>query len=512
MEKIIRSAALLVVAVMIFACLPLASSAADYIIKDGLAAYYDGANNSNGKQDMNATVWRDLSGNGLHFEVQTDDTTKWTKNAFHSDRKQIYFNDGVLPVVNGNFYTIEMAFGEMEFYGTDWLTLVASDNDEFSMFIRVQDGLDQIEYKYNDNNRDRPMCDNGKDLVNNSTLAITFELSDDVKICKIYIDGVVVAQGVPTVANIANSLFFGHGNEKRAWQGDIYAFRFYDRVLSEEEIRHNSAVDDDKYRSGKDYNPEQEATDTAEIETRPYVEYKPGDVITVADFSDPATCQKALAMDYRNCNLEMDESGALKVTVTGADPYFYIPIDRTNSFSGEIFSTLIFTYKTGTLEDDFGQIYFSTTYQQVYWTDCVADADFSESKEFRDYEINMKSDNYNDNWQNDIIMLRIDVCENQNELGQGQEYWFKSVKARYDDQSAVTEAPTEAPTKAIEETHADPANTDAPKENGTKAVDTKPAAEPEKSNAGWIIGIICGVAGVAAIVAVVMIVLKKKKK
>ena len=507
-----RIIGIILAAAVLAGCLTFGASASDDIIKDGLAAYYDAANNSNGMQDMTAIVWRDLSGNGLHFEVETDTETYWTKNALHVNRHRTYFNDGVLDVVNGNTYTIEMVFGEMEYYGTDWLTLMASDNDEFSMFIRVQDKLDDLEYKYNDNNRDRPIAKGGKDLVNNSTLAVTFELSDEVKICKIYIDGALVAQGVPKVANIANSLFFGHENPKRSWQGDVHAFRFYDRVLSEEEIVHNAAVDNDKYRSGKDYTPEQLATDTIEIETRPVVNYNPGDVITVADFSDSETCRKAIAYDNCDVEVEADESGALKVTVTGPDPYFYIPVDRTTSFSGDIFSTLIFTYKTGPLKEDMGEIYFSTTYQQVYFTDNVAYLDLSESADYRDYEINMFKDNQNDTWQNDIIMLRIDLCDNSSRAGDGQEYWFKSVKARYDEPAAATtEAPTgpatEAPTEA-----AQPADTEAPQPADTKTPDTKPVDEPAKSNTGLITGIICGVVAVAVIAALILVISKKKKK
>ena len=172
----------------------------------GIVAYYDGANNSNGEQDLNASVWRDLSGNGYHFAVETDENTKWKANAFHVEKKRTYFNENVKTVANAKQYTIEMAFGELEYFGTDWLTLVASDNDEFSMFIRVQDGLDQLEYKYNDNNRDRPKADNGKDLVSNSTLSVTFDI--DVPICVIYIDGEQVASGVPVECNIADTLFF----------------------------------------------------------------------------------------------------------------------------------------------------------------------------------------------------------------------------------------------------------------------------------------------------------------
>ncbi|MBQ1847818.1 MAG: hypothetical protein II135_07435, partial [Clostridia bacterium] len=89
-----------------------------------------------------------------------------------------------------------------------------------------------------------------------------------------------------------------------------------------------------------------------------------------------------------------------------------------------------------------------------------------------------------------------------------QVFYFKSIKVKEGaeipaETEKATEAKTEAPTVA---------NTDAPKPADTKTPDTTPVLKPEKSNAGLIIGIICGTVGVAAIVAVVMIVIKKKKK
>ncbi len=490
-------------------CLIFEASAEDAVIRDGLVAYYDGANNSNGKQDLNATVWRDLSGNGYHFEVETDGETKWTQNAFHSNCKRIYFNEGVIPVANAKQYTIEMAFGEMEFYGTDWLTLVASDNDEFSMFIRVQDGLDQLEYKYNDNNRDRPIHDNGKDLVNNSTLSVTFDIEEP--ICNIYIDGELVCSGVPIECNIADTLFFGHENPKRSWQGDIYAFRFYDRVLSVDEIKHNSQVDNDKYRSGKEYTPEVVVTDEAAVTEREQVEYNIGDVITIADFSDAATFEKMIKAEPQHCTVEMDDSGSVKITVTENDPYFYIPIDASNSFDGDKFTTLIITYKTGEIDDDIGEIYYSTKYSEVYFTDNRIDLDMVEAREFTDLEIDMR-ENDNDTWHNEIRMIRIDPTA----TGVDQVYYIKSVKARYEDPNkpVTTEAAaTEAEVTPAEDTTAEAAEetagavTEADKPETTKAVDETKSGP----NTGLIIGIICGVIAVAAIVAVVIGIVKKKK-
>ena len=507
MKIFLKALSAVLISAVLLGCFVFTASAKDAVIMDGLVAYYDGANNSNGRQDLEATVWRDLSGNGYHFNVETDGETKWTDMAFHSNCKRIYFNEGVIPVVNAKQYTIDMVFGEMEFYGTDWLTLVASDNDEFSMFIRVQDGLDQLEYKYNDNNRDRPIHDNGKDLVNNSTLTVTFDIEEP--ICKIYIDGELVCSGVPAECNIADTLFFGHENSKRSWQGDIYAFRFYDRVLSEDEIKHNCQVDNDKYRSGNPYTPEVVDTNDVEVTTREEVEYNIGDVIMIADFSDPATFEKMIKAEPVRCSLELSDIGAVKVTVDEADPYFYIPIDSSNSFDGDKFTTLIITYKTeGEFLDEVGEIYFSTKYSEVYFTDNRVDLFLEESAEFKDLEVDMR-ENDNDTWHNEIRMIRIDPTA----TGVGQVYYIKSVQARYEDPnkpvdtepSVDSQTDTTAAVTGGSDTTADVVTTD-------KAPETMvDGGEKKGSNTGLIIGIIAGVAVIGGVVAAVVISKKKKK-
>ncbi len=513
MKITLRLLSAFIAAVIIASVIPLTASANDGIIMDGIVAYYDGANNSNGKQDLNASIWRDLSGNGYHFSVETDENTKWTENAFHVDKKRTYFNENVRSVANAKQYTIEMAFGELEYYGTDWLTLVASDNDEFSMFIRVQDGLDDLEYKYNDNNRDRPIAKNGRDLVSNSTLTVTFDI--DEPICKIYIDGELVSSSVPVEINIADTLFFGHENPKRSWSGDVYSFRFYDRVLSVEEIKHNSMVDDDKYRSGKPYTPEVVDTGAAEVTEREHIDYNIGDVITVVDFSDPEMFNKMIKAEPQRCTLEMDDSGAVKVTVTGAQPYFYVPIDETNSFDGDKFTTLIFNYKTGGgFEDNIADIYFSTKYSEVYFTDNHISFDIDAADDFTDLEVNMRDDD-NDTWHHEIRMIRVDFASYAAEPG--QELYIRSLKARYDDPNITTDAVTEPEPETTEATVTDKENNDSTAEVTSPVTDTDKARTTGSDNTGnssktgIIIGIIAAVAVIAA-VCVVLFLKKKNKK
>ncbi len=241
----------------ILACLPVSAASKTDIARDGLVIWYDASNNSNGIQDHEATVWKDLTGNGNHMTVKIDENNYWTDNAFHVEANPTYFPDGVLEVINGEQYTIEMVLGEVSFTATDWVTLMCSDNDEFSLFVRQES--DELEYKYNDKNSDRPVVADGGNLINNSTLTITFDMTDAANaLCTVYVNGVAMDTGVPTVTNIADTLMWGHNNPQRVWGGDVYGFRFYDRCLAPEEIADNASADERNYRSGNYFEPEVE--------------------------------------------------------------------------------------------------------------------------------------------------------------------------------------------------------------------------------------------------------------
>ena len=280
----------MIVACLASLCIPASAAKKTDIVRDDLVAWYDASNNCNGIQDYESTVWKDLTGNGNHMTVKIDENNHWTDNAFHVTANPTYFPQGVVDVVNGKEYTIEMVLGEVDFAATNWITLMSSDNDEFALFVRVPhdtDTDDNLEFKYNDKNQDRPMVDDGAALLNNSTLAITFTMAEgEDPLCTVYVNGVAVDTGVPEHTNIADTLMWGHDNPQRVWGGDVYGFRFYDRCLSAEEVADNASADEKNYRKGNYFEPtvEYEGTDD-ELGGADLSKYK-NDVIVLDEFTD----------------------------------------------------------------------------------------------------------------------------------------------------------------------------------------------------------------------------------
>ena len=91
----------MILSVCNYLSIPVSAAERKDIVKDGLVVWYDAGNNANGVQDYEATVWKDLTGNGNHMTVRVNETNYWTDNSFHVDANPTYFPDAVVDVING---------------------------------------------------------------------------------------------------------------------------------------------------------------------------------------------------------------------------------------------------------------------------------------------------------------------------------------------------------------------------------------------------------------------------
>ena len=388
-----------------FACLGISVSAATKtdIVRDGLVVWYDASNNSNGIQEYEATVWKDLTGNGNHMPVKIDENNYWTDNAFHVTNNPTYFPDAVVDVINGEQYTFEMVLGEVDFTATNWITLMCSDNDEFSLFVRVPNGDDtddNLEFKYNDKNQDRPKMEDGAALLDNSTLTITFDLSDpDYGICTVYVNGVATASGVPQHTNIADTLMWGHSSPQRAWGGDVYGFRFYDRCLSPEEVAENSSADERNYRNGNYFEPtvEYDGSKDEDLAGVDLSKYK-NDVVVLDEFTDlvPAIGEYGCT-NVHNLHFYGEHEGVKVMPTTNDDgtitgnPFLYVNYSKyvrrvgLENLSGDTVKYVAVKIKiNGTIEDmniwglagDKNSHYDANPLMAENWPECTGESEY----------------------------------------------------------------------------------------------------------------------------------------
>ena len=245
MKRILAIILSLLTIAAVFA-LPMNAASAT-VITNGLVIHYDGANNIGVGQDKTTTVWKDISGNNHDFTIAIDDYIKWTDNALHVDGAMFYFPDKALEVVNGTAWTVEIALGQISLLGSSYDTFIYSDNDHFSIFRRTNN--DSIEFKGNDAKAERVVIPDGTNLMNQSTVSVTYTLGGMVRI---YVDGVLMGEMPQNgKAMEADTLALGHIDMKRYWTGDIHSIRFYDRELADYEVALNAEADAVNYSIGR---------------------------------------------------------------------------------------------------------------------------------------------------------------------------------------------------------------------------------------------------------------------
>jgi hypothetical protein len=236
--------------------------------------------------------------------------------------------------------------------------------------------------------------------------------------------------------------------------------------------------------------------------------------ILLADFTDPGFVIGKMVGTGNDCTLEYDEvEGCMKITVTGQDPFFYVPMNMSKYFDADKYHTIVINYKTD--ENPTGEIFFTSKYSRENIQKNHIFFYMDEAEEFTDVEIDMLEDDYG-TWADQIRSIRIDPERNGLD---GQVIYFRSVTVRSDDADVtdtVTETETETETEAETETVTEE-QTEKPVTTDTEAPATTDNKTEEKDKNKPNVGIIVAVAVLSAaviflIVTLIIINVKKKRK
>ena len=210
-------------------------------ISGGLVAWYDGVDNeANGTHNNDATVWQNKANPTEEWAINLtpDADDHFTDEGFTVHDNRQFFPTSVLDVINGEAWTLEVSLGDFVGLGRSYHTFINCDNDNFSLFIRVDTGC--LEFKYAGLTRDtRYEIPDGVELIKNSTVTITYEPGGDMVT---YINGEEVDSRPIYEFMGADNLFFGHDRTDRNQDTTFKSIRLYDRVLNEHEVAYNYAV------------------------------------------------------------------------------------------------------------------------------------------------------------------------------------------------------------------------------------------------------------------------------
>ncbi len=206
-------------------------------VKDGLVSLYSGTQNGRAGHNTDATVWEDLVGQN-DLPINKNDKNYFTASGLAAEGTKHNFPQGIVDVVNGQAFTVELLFSEFESLGSDFNTFLNSSNDNFALFRRI--GTDQLEFKFCANPGDqRHKIDDGLNLLQNALITVTYEVGGT---CYIYVNGELMAEKPSPSAMGANDLYIGHDSPQKTFHTTYRSMRFYDRALSAAEVRENYAA------------------------------------------------------------------------------------------------------------------------------------------------------------------------------------------------------------------------------------------------------------------------------
>ncbi len=229
---ILLSTILLVSAICSGGILAFAEEVPDYVM-DGLVSFYRGEGNA-----PDATVWEDSVGDN-DLPITQNDNNYFTSQGLAAQGTQHYFPAAIVNLVNGQAFTVEIAFGEFASIGGSFNTFMNSSNDNFAWFRRNSN--DNLEFKWAGKSGEfRPKATDGLNLLDNSTVAITFEVGGS---CCMYVDGGLVAKVSADTAMGANDLYIGHAESSKLFSTVYRSIRFYNRALTPDEIKSNALAD-----------------------------------------------------------------------------------------------------------------------------------------------------------------------------------------------------------------------------------------------------------------------------
>ncbi len=202
-------------------------------VSDGLVSLYSGIQNG-----ADEAVWEDLVGDN-DLPVSVSDQSYFNASGLYIYGAQHNFPQPIVDLVNSSAFTVELSFDEFLSVGGSFNTFLNSKNDNFALFRRNANNVLEFKFAGNPGN-ERPIVSEGLDLIDRGTVSVTYEVGGK---CRVYMDGKLMAEVASPKAMGADNLFIGHAEPSKMFMTTYRSIRFYDRVLTAEEIAANAATD-----------------------------------------------------------------------------------------------------------------------------------------------------------------------------------------------------------------------------------------------------------------------------
>lgn len=221
-------------------------------VTNGLIAYWDGIWNAGlGQHDDNATVWKDLSGNGFDGYQQQESGWLWTNNAYVGLEKNNhgFIVSNIIDVININLNSLTFECVIKVESTNKWDAVFGQYNGQHGITYEIDgrniegDDIAHFRAYYNNNPN---LIGTNTNIINN---IFSFSTISSDSNTEVYYNGIFNARKSAVTMSPVNGYNFciakNHAKvyTNKTFVGKIYCIRVYNHPLMEEEIKYNSAID-----------------------------------------------------------------------------------------------------------------------------------------------------------------------------------------------------------------------------------------------------------------------------
>lgn len=205
-------------------------------VKDGLALYYDGINNTRNGHNPNASVWEDLSENKNDVNIPITTNKYWKSDAlkFENTNEMVTLPNNLTNIINSKEFTLQLIFSEYEYAECDYPTILWSQNDNFSLYTSKND-WNFFQLKNSTNHAP----DINKNLAIDKILTINFNLNNNS--LKLYSNHELITEN--SVSNYINADNINLNRIDQIGTFAVKSLKIYNRALTTEEIENNCQID-----------------------------------------------------------------------------------------------------------------------------------------------------------------------------------------------------------------------------------------------------------------------------
>ncbi len=205
----------------------------DSYTTDKIILHYDGMKNTRNGNNLNTSVWEDLSGNNTDLSLQNFNQNPWKVYGLVFDGENDFLNDITLNNMSNLTFQFVLKYRPTDKY----MNIFEKATDENPMLWIDKSSKLEFCKEYN----------LGNIIKDYSDRYIAVTVTVDKEKSNMYVNLEKIAHDFGGVSDLNGRYQLFNRNSAQTFNGEVLSIRAYNKVLTQEEIKHNYEIDKNRF-------------------------------------------------------------------------------------------------------------------------------------------------------------------------------------------------------------------------------------------------------------------------